>query len=451
MYLVYSLLLGLGFLILLPRFAIDALRHGKYVEGFWERLGSIKPVKSNGRPLIWVHCVSVGETQAARPLIKQIKAQYPNHEIVVSTITATGQSLAQEFFKKDVERVFYFPFDWGWTTRRSLNALNPTAVLLMETEIWPGFLRQCKRQSVPVAIVNGRLSDQSFRRYRLIKGFMKRVLAFVDVAIMQTEADAERLTALGMDRERTFVAGNLKFDAGALTTVKPAINKLSGRFSFAEGPVILAASTHSPEERILLETFRLVLEKASPPPRLVIAPRHPERFAEVARLIESSGFRWARRSNTAADSDHQAEVILVDSIGELQSLYSLATIVFVGGSISRAGGHNILEPAAFAACVVTGPHTHNFRLIVHTFVDAKAVVQLPNIGETKITAELAAVFINLLDDEQLRTKLGRRARALVQQYLGATDRTLELLKPMLAGAASSASAPQLGLENAGSI
>src|SRR6266550_7199497 len=169
MYFIYSLLLGLGFLLLLPRFLIDAFRHGKYVAGFRERLGSLSPLTNDGRPVVWIHCVSVGETQAARPLVRAIRARFPEHLIAISTITATGQNLAREVFEHDAAKVFYFPFDWRWVVRRTLKAIKPDAVLVMETELWPGFLRECQQQHIPVAIVNGRLSEQSFRRYRLIR------------------------------------------------------------------------------------------------------------------------------------------------------------------------------------------------------------------------------------------------------------------------------------------
>ncbi|MEK6278918.1 MAG: 3-deoxy-D-manno-octulosonic acid transferase, partial [Acidobacteriota bacterium] len=430
MYFVYSLLLGLGFSILLPRFVIDAFRHGKYVSGFRERLGSVSPIPNHGRPVIWLHCVSVGETQAARPLVKGIKARFPNHSIVVSTITLTGQHLAREIFKDDVERVFYFPFDWRWVVRRTLNVINPDAVLLMETELWPGFLRECQRRQIPVAMVNGRLSDQSFRRYRLIKGFMKRVLGSLSMAIMQTEADAERLGALGMSESKTFIAGNLKFDAGSLLPPDKSTSDFSERFGLGrDSPVILAASTHSPEERIILAAFKRITSVAKP--RLIFAPRHPERFAEVAGIIKASGFRWTRRSSPVNTGDRESEVILLDSIGELQPLYPLASVVFVGGSIAKTGGHNILEPAAVGACVVTGPYTYNFRLIVETFVEAEAVVQLPRVDEPELTGQLANILSELLADAPRRHELGDRAKHLVKRNLGATERTLELLQPML--------------------
>lgn len=440
MYFIYSLLLGLGFLILLPRFLIDAFRHGKYVAGFRERLGSLSPLPNNevdDRPVIWIHCVSVGESQAARPLVQSIRGQYPNHRIAISTITLTGQNLAREIFKHDAEKVFYFPFDWRWTARRSLNAIHPDAVLVMETELWPGFLRECKKQQIPVALVNGRLSEQSFRRYRVIRGFMKRILSSLNLAIMQTEADAGRLRALGMNADNTFVSGSLKFDAGTISVTDSLTTEFRARFKLTdESPLILAASTHAPEERIILDAFNHVVGKSESRPRLMIVPRHPERFAEVAALIGSSGFRWTRRTAPAKAADEQSEVILLDSIGELPSVYSLAPIVFMGGSIAKTGGHNILEPAAGGSCVITGAHTQNFQLIVETFVKAGAVVQLQPMSDSDATVELANTMLELLGNPAKRTRLGKLARTLVNENRGATERTMQLLNKMLSNPAT---------------
>src|SRR4029078_12834906 len=213
MYFIYSLLLSLAFLILLPRFILDAFRRGNYVAGFGDGLGSAAPLASRGRPVVWIHCVSVGEVQAARPLVHRIKDQYPDHLIAVSTTTLTGQNLAQEVFKLHAAKVFYFPFDWRWTARRALKAIHPNFVLVLETELWPNFLRECRQQQIPVALVNGRLSEQSFRRYRLIKPFMRRVLSSLELGIMQTEADAERIRALGMADEKKMGLGSSKLDA----------------------------------------------------------------------------------------------------------------------------------------------------------------------------------------------------------------------------------------------
>jgi 3-deoxy-D-manno-octulosonic-acid transferase len=425
MYLAYSLLLSLGLIVLIPHFLIQALAHGKYIAGFRQRLGSLSPV--NGKPVIWLHCVSVGETQAARPLAQRVKQQFPHHTLVVSTITLTGQKLARDVFRTQAESVFYFPFDWRWSVRRALKTINPAAVLIMETELWPNFLRECKARKIPVALVNGRISRQSFRRYKLIKFFLRRVLPCLSLAVMQSETDAERLRALGLSDEKLRTAGNLKFDAEIAAELTIKTTEIRDRFGLqSEVPLILAASTHAPEEEVILESI-----KQLQPARLMIAPRHPERFNEVAALIQKSGLSWARRTGVPAAGDANATVILLDTIGELPATYSLANVVFVGGSIVDRGGHNVLEPAAAGAAVVTGAHTHNFHAIVDLMCEANAIVQLPPVETSDAAAELAHVLKNLLANTKEREELGRRAKQLVTDNQGAADRTVKLIAPLL--------------------
>ncbi|HKU75165.1 MAG TPA: 3-deoxy-D-manno-octulosonic acid transferase [Pyrinomonadaceae bacterium] len=420
MYLAYSLLLSLGLLVLIPHFLFKALAHGKYIAGLRQRLGSIPPV--NGKPVIWLHCVSVGETQAARPLAKRLQQQFPHHALVVSTITRTGQNLARDVFRTQAASVFYFPFDWRWTARRALRAINPDAVLIMETELWPNFLRECKARQIPVALVNGRISRQSFRRYNLITFFLRRVLSSLSIAVMQSEMDAERLGALGMPKDKLFTAGNLKFDAEVAGGLANKTEEIRTRFGLDVGaPLILAASTHSNEEEIILESIR------QHPVRLMIAPRHPERFKEVAALIQQSGLSWTKRTNPPDPNDTNATVILLDTIGELPATYELAQIVFVGGSIVDKGGHNVLEPAASGVAIVTGAHTHNFQTIVELMNEANAIVQLPPLEGCDASHELAHAFAKLLANPEERAALGRRAKQLVTDNQGAADRTMQLI------------------------
>ena len=429
MYLAYSLLLTLGLLVLIPHFLFQALAHGKYVEGLRQRLGSLGHIKNSGRPVIWVHCVSVGETQAARPLVERLRKVFPQYSLVVSTITITGQNLARQVFGSQVEGVFYFPFDWSWSAHRALTAINPAAVLIMETELWPNFLRECNARKIPVALVNGRISRQSFRRYRLVRFFVQRILKHIDIAVMQSVADAERIAALGFARERLFTAGNLKFDVSSVAATADATAAFQNRFGFGqEKALILAASTHSPEERIVIETFQQIQQKRSV--RLMIAPRRPERFQEVANLLNESGLNWVRRTNPPTPSDTSADVILLDTIGELPAVYALATIVFVGGSIVDRGGHNVLEPASTGTCVVTGFHTHNFQAIVQLLNEAQAIVQLPPLETRKAAQCLTHELEGLLVDHERRTELGHRALEIVSNNKGAADRTIAIIKPL---------------------
>jgi len=426
MYLAYSLLLSLGLIVLIPHFLFQALAHGKYIAGLRQRLGSLPP--TNGKPVIWLHCVSVGETQAARPLAQRVRQQFPHHALVVSTITLTGQNLARDVFRTQAESVFYFPFDWRWSVRRALKKINPAAVLIMETELWPNFLRECKARRIPVALVNGRISRQSFRRYRLITFFLRRLLSCLSLAVMQSETDASRLQALGMSDDKLYTAGNLKFDAEVAGELTAKTAEIRERFGLRSGmPLILAASTHAPEEEVMLESIKLLQ-----PARLMLAPRHPERFNEVASLIQKSGLSWTRRTGLPAADDKSATVILLDTIGELPATYSLADVVFVGGSIVDRGGHNVLEPAAAGAAVVTGAHTHNFHAIIDLMCEAKAIVQLPPVETSAAAPELTYVLKNLLANTSEREELGRRAKQLVTENQGATDRTIKLIAPLIA-------------------
>jgi 3-deoxy-D-manno-octulosonic-acid transferase len=433
MYFLYSLLLTTGIVALLPLFLYKALRHGKYVAGIKERLGQLSFTNQEQRPIIWLHCVSVGETQAARPLARALLEQFPSHALVVSTVTRTGQKVAREVFAGEAEAVFYLPFDWAWSVRRALRKIDPRCVFIMETELWPNFLRECHRRGVRVALVNGRLSERSFRRYKFIGRFTERIVRCLDLALMQSEADAERIRALGLRGERVAVSGNLKFDADAAKDKQALGLELSARFHLeGDRPLIVAASTHKPEESIMIEALKLLRETSSvAPPRLLIAPRHPERFNETAALLDSSGLTWTRRTSAEHESDAVCDCILLDSIGELRAVYDQASIVFVGGSLAHKGGHNVLEPAEVGACIVTGAHTANFKAIMDNFIESDALIQLPALSQAEAIIELARLFAELLSDEARRGSMGKRARAVVERNRGATARTIKLLAPIL--------------------
>jgi 3-deoxy-D-manno-octulosonic-acid transferase len=433
-YFFYSLLLTLGFIALLPKFAIDALRTRKYVTGLSQRLGKLPVIIARDRPLIWIHCVSVGETEAARPLIRALLERFPSHQLVISTTTVTGQKITRAAFEREAAAVIYFPIDWAWTVRRVLRTLQPAAVLIMETELWPHLLRECRARAIPVALVNGRISATSFRRYKLISVFIRRVLNDLSIALMQSEEDAARIRALGLAEERILMSGNLKFDSAEIAADRAVVADLAGRFGLNEKPqLIVAGSTHGPEEMVMVEAFRrLRTVHRDSTTRLVIAPRHPERFAEVASLLQKSGLTWARRSNPPAIEDVNCDVILLDTVGELRAVYSLAVVAFVGGSIAAHGGHNVLEPASLGVAVVTGPHTQNFAAITRAFLDEKAIVQLPDTEISEAPTGLASGINDLLTDEARRHGIAQRALAVCDRNRGATARTIEIIEGMLA-------------------
>lgn len=426
MFTVYSLLLTLAFALMSPLFL---MRREKYAAGFRERLGFLPVFDAGGRPVIWLHCVSVGETNAARSLVDQIHRQFPSHSLVVSTTTRTGQELAREIFKEQADAVFYFPFDWKFTVRRALGNFRPSVVLLMETEIWPNFIREAKMTGAKVAIVNGRLSQKSFVRYSKIKGFLGRIFANVDLALMQAPRDAERMTALGMAESKTISAGNLKFDQEPLES-EELTDRLRARFGIGTArPLVVAASTHEPEERILLEALRILSEETDA--RMMIVPRHPRRFDEVAGLIAEMGFSSARRSASARGEDRDVQVILLDSMGELRSVYPLAELVFCGGSLIPHGGQSMLEPATEGKAVVTGFHTENFANAVEVFAFHGGLAQLPPLDIREAPEVVARMFAELLADEERRKSMGRNARDVMVRNRGAAERTAGYLRDLL--------------------
>jgi 3-deoxy-D-manno-octulosonic-acid transferase len=427
-YLFYSFVLTAGFFLLSPRFLYDALTKGKYAAGFWQRFGRLPDFDAEGKTVVWLHCVSVGETQAAKPLVTEIRQNFPDYKLVVSTTTKTGQKLAREIFKKEAALVFYFPFDWRFVVKKVLRKIKPSIVLIMETELWFNFLREAKKQNAKIALVNGRLSEKSFKNYGFIRGLMRRVLSNLDLALMSGDADAARIVDLGCAPEKVSVTGNVKFDlafeANELTEI------LRARFAFEKTrPLIVAASTHAPEERLVLEAF-LKIRDGDAKPRLLLAPRHPERFDEVAAIAEKTDLKFARRSSKASAADVDADIILLDSIGELRAAYPLAEIVFMGGSLIPHGGQNVLEPAAARRAIVSGFYTMNFAAIVKSFREQNAIAQLPAIEATKIPENLAAIFKELLSDEARRKLMGENAFAVLQANRGATARTIAKIAPI---------------------
>lgn len=432
MFFLYNFLLTIGYLLLAPRVLFDWLGRGKSA-GIWQRLGYLPDFEASAKPVLWLHCVSVGETQAARPLVQEILKNFPDYRLVVSTTTKTGQKLAREIFAGEAELVFYFPLDWKFTVRRALRQFKPNVVLLMETELWFNFLREAHRNQTKIAVVNGRLSEKSFNRYLRIRKFMQRVLRYVDLALMQGNQDAKRIAQLGIRAGKIKVTGNIKYDLQYEEAESELTKLFRRRFGFAAAaPLIVAASTHAPEEAWILEAFKAMRENSGDNlPRLLIAPRHPERFAEVEKLIKKSGFDWAKRSEKASDRDKTAEIILFDSIGELRATFPLAEIVFVGGSLIRHGGQSILEPAIARKAIVTGFYTTNFEAVTNEFLEQDALAQLPPLDEKEIPENLTELIANLLRDVELRQSLADNAFNVMRRNRGATEKTVEYLRPLL--------------------
>jgi 3-deoxy-D-manno-octulosonic-acid transferase len=417
LYLAYTLLIGLAFVAALPWFAWKGSRTGKYLPSLRERLGALPAsLPRAARPSVWIHAVSVGEVIAARSLVAPLRAARPEVPIYLSTTTLTGHAIALGTVR-GVEGVFYAPFDFPWPVDRALDRVRPGLLVLMETEIWPNLIHRARRRGARVAIANGRLSARSASRYARVRPLLRRVLDDVDLLLMQSEAFAERARHVGARTERVRVSGSIKYDA------EPADPSPALRALLATGdPVIVAGSTLEGEEAAALEALRIVRASA-PRTRLILGPRHPERFALVPALVAAAGFSCARRSELRAP--WSADVLVLDSLGELAAVYALAQVAFVGGSLVSWGGHNVVEPAAVGVPVVVGPHMANFQDIADRFKAADALVEVQD------AAGLGAAIAGLLADASRRHALGERGRALVEANRGALDRTVRALVELL--------------------
>jgi 3-deoxy-D-manno-octulosonic-acid transferase len=446
-YFIYSFLMGTAALLLLPYWLIKGLRQGKYLSNLRERLGlsfgALDGLPADRRGAIWIHAVSVGELLSSISLAKRLQEAHPDRPLVVSTTTITGQALARERIQF-ADAVFYFPLDWSFCVRRALRAVRPVVAIVLETEIWPNFLREAQRQNIPVLFVSGRISDRSFSRYQryfgrfgfFLRPLLRSALGNASAFLMQSEKDADRIRALGAPAERVSVSGNLKYDMDIPATT-PLSNWLEAEARRqGRSPIVVAGSVVATEEPLALIAFGVV-QGEHPNALLVLAPRKPERFEAAAEFIQESRRKFIRRSQlalsghapgTAATNgtiSRDVTVILLDSIGELASLYRLADGAFVGGSLVPSGGHNILEPAAFGKIPVFGPSMENFSEIASRFVAADAAIQVES------PEDAGVAWIELLRDPERRNRMSKNAKHLVDNSRGATDRVLAEISKFL--------------------
>lgn len=423
MYFLYTFLSLLVFVALSPYVAYQAIRYRKYIGSTRQRLGYL-PISVNidRQPSIWIHAVSVGEVLTANALLPELRRQYPDLKLFLSTTTLTGQQVARSRLST-LDAVFYFPIDLPFIVNRTLDIVQPRLFLMIETEIWPNVLRACRRRQVRTVLVNGRISSRSYPRYRLVRRWFRHVLADIDRACVQSEESARRLIDLGARPETVTVTGSLKFDSLDLSPItrRSGPDRVLRFFRIPDDrAVVIAASTLKGEEAAVLTAFRRV--KASMPKALlIIAPRHPERFSDVIRLASAEGFSVARRTELQIDTAPRADVVVLDTIGELARLYQVATAVFVGGSLVDAGGHNILEPAVFGKPILFGPHMQNFAEITAAFLTSEAALQVSS------ARDLERTLHEVLGDPVLRARLGAAARALVEANRGASERTMKVV------------------------
>src|SRR5215470_838064 len=421
MYLIYSALLALGLVAATPFWLLEMVRHGKYRKGLLQRLGKVPPsLRNSGAPSIWIHAVSVGEVLAVGELVQKLRGEFPRHQVLISTTTDTGQELAAKRFGAD--NVFYFPLDFASIMRRYCAAIRPELVVVAETEFWPNFLRAAKQSGAHIAVVNARISDRSLPGYQRWRGLLRPVLNNVAAFLAQSPEDARRLVAIGAAEERVFVSGNLKYDFALPPTPEILAQLKSALTQSGARPVLVCGSTLNGEEALLVEVFRQVLVQF-PDAVMLLAPRHPERFGQVASLLQESGMKFTLRTQWS-NSQLNGSILLIDSIGELANLYALADLAIVGGSFVQAGGHNILEPAQQGVPIVVGPHTENFRDIISLFRANDAV-------RVSDSNNLAKTVISLLTSDRERHALGLRARQTLQSQQGATALAMQHLRRLL--------------------
>ncbi|MGD0383841.1 MAG: 3-deoxy-D-manno-octulosonic acid transferase [Thermoguttaceae bacterium] len=438
----------------LPWFLWQGVRKGKYRQGYPAKFLGLVPRRVSDKTCVWLHAVSVGEVNLLLPLIRLIQKQRPDWECVVSTTTATGMDLAKKKFPELI--VFYCPLDFTWATSAAMRRIRPKILVLAELELWPNLICKAKKNGSRVAIINGRLGEKSFRGYRRIRPLIARLLRQIDLVAVQDETYAERFRRLGARPETVQVTGSMKYDGARTDRDNPATRRLAAMAGFTRDDIVwLAGSTQEPEEAMVLEIFRSLMAEF-PRLRLVLVPRHPDRFDAVARLIDQSGLAWQRHTeltetqnnvgatvelspqqcagvgervelsppqNSLQKSQHtqQPRILLVDAVGELGTWWGAAQIAFVGGSFGRRGGQNMIEPAAYGAAVSFGPNTWNFSDIVYSMLAQNAAERLAD------AADLERFVRRCLNEPQYAAELGRRAKSLVQSQLGATERTLLLL------------------------
>ncbi len=414
MYFIYSILYIIILLFILP---FEYFKRPANLRNIWikEKLGIYAPefIKSIGK-CIWVHAVSVGEVMAAQPLLKIFSEQYPSKTIIFSTITDTGRKVALENAKENIN-VVYMPFDLSFLINKIMRKIKPELLIIIETEIWPNFIKSFQKYNIPVVLLNGRISEKSFNGYKKIKFFMKRILENIDLFGMQNEEYSSRIIELGAKKDRVVISGNFKFDV-------PKPDKIPEWALNIKGRVIVAGSTHDGEEEMITDTF-LMLRKEFSDLNLIIAPRHPGRFTSVAEILTEKKLSFLRRSQIIKNQVFQNNIILLDTIGELAKVYGIANIVIIGKSFKSHGGQNPLEPALWGKAIVCGPYMENFP-VIQDFLKEKAAIQVTE-------SELYKTLRELLTNPEKAKILGSKARELCEKNSGSVLNAFQILKQFI--------------------
>lgn len=430
MHFLYNILIWLALPVILPYHVYRSVSRNRPV-ALGPRFGLLSEEELNvlgGRRPVWVHAVSVGETIAVKPLLAALKKEYPDTPVILSNMTETGRSVAAGIHSVDLP--LYFPFDYTFAVKPMLEKINPRLVVVVETELWPNFFRAARTLGIPVMVVNGRISDRSYGRYLKFSSFFKGVLADVSACCMQSEEDARRIINVGAPKDRVMVTRNLKFDIPSGPIDQETLRITREKYRAPENLMVFTAgSTHQGEEELVLSAYKGLLAKGFRM-MLVLVPRHPERATQVAGMIADHGLSCRLRSALSGDEElfSPGEVLLVDTVGELLSIYAMSEVVFVGGSLVPVGGHNLLEPASVGKPALFGPHMGNFREIAALTASYGAARQVSG-GE-----DLAAALHELMADEGLRTAMGENGLRLVMEQGGATVLNMGVIKKLLGGA-----------------
>jgi 3-deoxy-D-manno-octulosonic-acid transferase len=417
-----------------PMVLYRVIRHKRYRTGWEQRFGKIVR-KNPKKKCIWLHAVSVGEVNAAKTVICELENKFPDFEIVISTTTDTGFAQANNLFSKNL-KVFYFPLDLSWVMRRAFSNICPSICLLMELEVWPNFVQIAKQLNVPVIVINGRISDKSFSKYKKIKPITKNIFRKVGLVLAQTEGYAKRFRELGCPDEKVIVTGSLKYDTAQITDKVEGADTLSSQLNLTSEKLWVAGATGNDEEKILLEVYQnLKRQKQFSDLRLAIIPRKPERFDEVAQLIEDSGLpliRYSRIKFVNRESaieqrvtSDESPVILGDTMGDLRKFYSLATVIFVGRSLVPMGGSDMMEAAALGKCTIFGPHAFNFQQAVDALLTGNGAIMV------KDKDDLLKTMQKCLLEPAYADKIARNGRDVIQKNQGATQKTIEHLVSLL--------------------
>jgi len=428
MFIIYDLIFLIVATIYLPVYLFKR----KFHRGFLARLGFLPRDLSLNKP-IWIHAVSVGEAMAVRCLVDELRKIYPDKKFVISTVTVTGNKIAQGIAKQG-DFVTYLPLDWSSIVSSVIDKVMPSLFVIAETEIWPNLITCLYRKNIPIVTVNGRVSDASFRGYLSIKFLLKPILEKVSLFCVQTERDARRLVCLGAPEDKIRITGNMKFDVKDYTDsektclpeqVRDYTDYRSKLGLDSKDKLFVAGSTHAGEEEIILDVYK-ELQRDFPNLKLLIAPRHPQRSKDIAKLISRSGFSSVFVSDLPSDCSTciSQPVFILDAVGKLVSFYAVADIVFVGGSLIKKGGHNILEPASLSKPILFGPHMFNFSDIADLFLNNKAAIKVSG------QADLKTNIAELLRNHSRAIELGRRAQQLILQNQGATRRNAEYIRKL---------------------